>query len=86
MLDLNNRRFLVGTGASYSILPHQSSLPATGPMLFSPASQLIPWWGDSLVLSNETIHQSAALSFLVDLETNPAVVPAVVLADLSSHW
>jgi hypothetical protein len=43
MLDqISNRRFLVDTGASYSILPHRSSLPATGPKLFGPAGQLIP--------------------------------------------
>ncbi len=31
MLDqISNRRFLVDTGASYSILPHRSSLPASG--------------------------------------------------------
>ncbi len=44
-----NRRFLVDTAASYSILPHRSSLPATGPKLFGPAGQLIPCWGDRLV-------------------------------------
>jgi hypothetical protein len=50
MLDqISNRRFLVDTGASYSILPHRSSLPATGPKLFGPAGQLIPCWGDRLV-------------------------------------
>jgi hypothetical protein len=50
MLDqITNRRFLVDTGASYSILPHRSSLPATGPKLFGPAGQLIPCWGDGLV-------------------------------------
>jgi hypothetical protein len=50
MLDqISNRRFLVDTGASYSILPHHSSLPATGPKLFGPAGQLIPSWGDRLV-------------------------------------
>jgi hypothetical protein len=50
MLDhISNRRFLVDTGASYSILPHRSSLPATGQKLFGPAGQLIPCWGDRLV-------------------------------------
>ncbi len=38
----SNRRFLVDTSASYSILPHCSSLPATGP-------KLIPCWGDLLM-------------------------------------
>jgi hypothetical protein len=46
MLDQNtNRRFLVETGASYSILPYHSSLPAKGAKLFGPAGQLIPFWG-----------------------------------------
>jgi hypothetical protein len=50
MLDQNtNRHFLVDTGALYSILPHQFSLPATGPMLFGPANQPIPCWGERLV-------------------------------------
>jgi hypothetical protein len=31
----SNRRFLVDTGARYSVLPHQSSLPARGPKLFA---------------------------------------------------
>ncbi len=50
MLDqISNRRFLLDTGAAYSILPHCSSLPASGPMLFGPAGQPIPCWGDRLV-------------------------------------
>ncbi len=50
MLDqVSNRRFLVDTGASYSILPHRSSLPASGPKLFGPAGQPIPCWGERLV-------------------------------------
>ncbi len=50
MLDqISNRRFLVDTGASYSILPHCSSLPASGLKLFCLAGQPIPCWGDRLV-------------------------------------
>jgi hypothetical protein len=50
MLDqVSNRRFLVDTGASYSILPHRSSLPVSGPQLYGPAGQPIPCWGDRLV-------------------------------------
>jgi hypothetical protein len=47
--QISNRRFLVDTSASYSILPHRSSLPATGLKLFGPAGQLIPCWGDRQV-------------------------------------
>ncbi len=50
MLDqVSNRRFLVDTGASYSILPYVSSLPALGPKLYGPAGQPIPCWGELLV-------------------------------------
>ncbi len=50
MLDqVSNRRFLVDTGASYSILPHRSSLPASGPKLYGPACQPITCWGERLV-------------------------------------
>jgi hypothetical protein len=44
--ELSCKRFLVDTGASYSILPHRSSAPASGPRLFGLASQLIPCWGE----------------------------------------
>jgi hypothetical protein len=39
----------VDTSASYSIIPHRSSLPAMVLKLFSPAGQLIPCWGDRLL-------------------------------------
>jgi hypothetical protein len=38
--QLSNRHFLVDTGASYSIVPHQSSSPPSGPRLRSAAGQL----------------------------------------------
>ena len=45
MVDLTStRRFLMDTGSSYSILPHQSSLPAKGPKLFGPAGQIFRYW------------------------------------------
>ena len=40
--QITNRRFLMDIGASYSIIPYRSSLPATGPKLFGPTGQLIP--------------------------------------------
>jgi hypothetical protein len=50
MLDQNiNRRFMVNTGVSNSILLHQSSLPVMGPKLIDPGRQPIPCWGESLV-------------------------------------
>ena len=48
----NKRRYLVDTGASYSILPHKSPLPATGPKLFGPGGQPIRCWGERVVKLN----------------------------------
>ncbi len=45
----SNMHFLEDAGASYSILPRQSSLPARGLKLFSPAGQPISGWGGRLV-------------------------------------
>ncbi|MFN9909164.1 MAG: hypothetical protein ACK56F_24100, partial [bacterium] len=44
--QLSNRRFLVDTGASYSIFPHTSSAAPSGPKLRGAAGQLIPCWGE----------------------------------------
>jgi len=44
--QLSSRRFLVDTGASYSIFPHSSSAAPSGPKLRGAAGQLIPCWGE----------------------------------------
>jgi hypothetical protein len=44
--QLSNRRFLVDTGASYSIFPHTSAATPSGPRLRGAAGQLIPCWGE----------------------------------------
>jgi hypothetical protein len=44
--QLTGRRFLVDTGASYSIVPHQSSSPPFGPSLTGPSGKGIPCWGE----------------------------------------
>jgi hypothetical protein len=44
--ELSGRRFLVDTGASYSIFPHQSSQPVCGPVLKGPGGQIIACWGE----------------------------------------
>ena len=46
--QLTGRRFLVDTRASFSILPHQSSLPASGPKLEGPAGLPITCWGEAM--------------------------------------
>jgi len=47
--QLSNRRFLVDTGASYSIFPHFSAAPPSGPKLRGAAGQLIPCWGEKTI-------------------------------------
>jgi hypothetical protein len=49
MDESSGSRFLVDTGASYSIVPHVSSAPATGPRLFGPDSQPIKCWGEKIL-------------------------------------
>jgi hypothetical protein len=69
--QISNRRFLVDISASYSILPHRSSLPATGLKLFGLAGQHIPCWGDSL-MQLRFYDQDFSWQFLV--------------ADVASHF
>ena len=47
--QLSNRRFLVDTGAAFSILPHQSSGHPTGPSLAGPDGRPLACWGDKPV-------------------------------------
>jgi hypothetical protein len=44
--ELSGRRFLVDTGASYSIFPYQSSQPVCGHVLKGPGGQTISCWGE----------------------------------------
>ena len=46
MTDNNSGASLVDTGSSYSIIPHSSNLPPTGPLLKSANSQKISCWGE----------------------------------------
>ena len=47
--QFTGRRFLVDTGAAFSILPHRSSDPATGQGLIGPSGSPIQCWGESAV-------------------------------------
>jgi hypothetical protein len=47
--EISGTRFLVDTGASFSILPHRSPAAAKGPRLFGPAGQPIACWGERLL-------------------------------------
>jgi hypothetical protein len=47
--QLSKRRFLVDTGASFSIFPHHSSAPASGPVLSGPSGKTIPCWDEKFL-------------------------------------
>ncbi len=47
MDELSGNRFLVDSGASFSIIPHHSSLPCSGPRLRGPSGSSISCWGDT---------------------------------------
>jgi hypothetical protein len=44
--QLTGTKFLVDTGASYSIFPHKSKRPPSGPCLRGPGGQDIACWGE----------------------------------------
>ena len=43
--EASQQRFLVDTGSSYSILPHKSQQPHSGPRLCTADRSPIPCWG-----------------------------------------
>ncbi len=43
---LSGRRFLLDTGASFSLWPHRSSAPTSGPLISGPSGAAIQCWGD----------------------------------------
>jgi hypothetical protein len=43
--SVSNRRYLVDTGASFSVLPYTSSQLPRGPQLVGPDGRQIPCWG-----------------------------------------
>ncbi len=44
--QLSQRRFLVDTGAAFSVFPHSSDGPPCGPALSGAAGQPVPCWGE----------------------------------------
>jgi hypothetical protein len=44
--QFSGRRFLVDTGAAFSIIPHSSSLPASGRGIVGPTGLPIKCWGE----------------------------------------
>ncbi len=44
--QLSRRRFLVDTGAAFSVFPHSSASPPLGPALAGAVGQSIPCWGE----------------------------------------
>ena len=44
--QLSGKHFLVDTGATYSVFPHRSSAPPSGPALTGPGGRAISTWGE----------------------------------------
>ncbi len=44
--DVSQRRFLVDTGAAYSVFPHKSLSISSGPQLTGAGGQVIECWGE----------------------------------------
>jgi hypothetical protein len=44
--QLSGKHFLVDTGATYSVFPHRSSAPPSGPALTGPCGRAISTWGE----------------------------------------
>ncbi len=55
--ELSGIRFLVDSGASFSIIPHHSSLPGSGPRLRGPSGSSISCWGDTQLCIKVSGHQ-----------------------------
>jgi hypothetical protein len=49
--------YLVDSGAAFSIIPHSSSAPASGPPLTGPAGQPISCWGEKVLSLNFGGHR-----------------------------
>jgi hypothetical protein len=46
---LSQRRFLCDTGSAFSLIPHQSSSPCSGPSLRGAGGQSIRCWGEEVL-------------------------------------
>ena len=58
-------KFLVDTGAAFSVFPHHATTPSSGPALRGPSGQSIPCWGEkqlSLVFSGRMFKWSFLLA------------------------
>ena len=77
--QLSNRRFLVDTGAAYSILPHNSYGQPTGPPLAHPDGCPLACWGDNV--------PAAVAQLLLDFPgvVNPSKQLLVEVHDVQHH-
>ena len=81
--QLTGRRFLVDTGASYSIFPHQSSSPPFGPSLTGPSGKQIPCWGEQRM---ELSFQGRRFTWIFLLADVPfAIIGVQLLVDPAAN-
>ena len=71
MTDSNSgASFLVDTGSSYSIIPHSSHQPPTGPLLRSANGQRISCWGEQRLTVTFSGHRYTWAFLLVEVQFN----------------
>jgi hypothetical protein len=70
--QLSRRRFLVDTGASFSIYPFSSKAAPTGPTFFGPAGKLIPCWGEKSI-SLQLYNRKFTWTFLLAAVSFPII-------------
>ena len=71
MTDSNSgASFLVDTGSSYSIIPHSSHQPPTGPLLRSANGHRISCWGERQLTVTFSGHRYTWAFLLADVQFN----------------
>jgi hypothetical protein len=68
LYQTSNRRFLVDTGASYSMFPHRSATPPSGPRLSGPSGSHIPCWGEKELTLSFSGRQFIWIFLLADVQ------------------
>ena len=83
---LSDRRFLVDTGASFSLFPSSSAAAPSGPCLIGPAGQPIPCWGERVftLFFFELVDTQLAVSLATVSTVSQPGVDSGVLSPSSS--
>ena len=78
--SISSQDFLVDSGSSYSLLPHQSSAPPSGPLLHTADGTPLPTWG-----IRETSVRFGSHPFLFSFLLVPVSLPILGADILAAH-